>query len=84
MLKAAIEIREDVALAPLTTFGVGGPARYFAVAKSEDDVVKAVESTPGAIGVIDVYNITSGVKVVKIDEKQRGHGDFQPRSGAGW
>jgi phosphate transport system substrate-binding protein len=37
---------------------------------SDQDVVKAVESTPGAIGVIDVYNITSGVKVVKIDEKQ--------------
>src|SRR5580700_4442013 len=36
---------------------------------SDQDVVKAVESTPGAIGVIDVYNITSGVKVVKIDEK---------------
>jgi PBP superfamily domain len=37
---------------------------------SDQDVVKAVESTPGAIGIIDVYNITSGVKVVKIDEKQ--------------
>jgi phosphate transport system substrate-binding protein len=37
---------------------------------SDQDVVKAVESTPGAIGIIDVYNITSGVKVVKIDDKQ--------------
>jgi len=38
-----MEIREEVALAPLTTFGVGGAAKFFALAKSEADVVKAVE-----------------------------------------
>lgn len=37
-----MEIREEVPLAPLTTFGVGGAARFFAVAKSEEDVTKAV------------------------------------------
>jgi UDP-N-acetylmuramate dehydrogenase len=37
-----LEIREEVALAPLTTFGVGGAARFFAVARSEDDVAQAV------------------------------------------
>jgi ABC-type phosphate transport system substrate-binding protein len=37
---------------------------------SDQDVVKGVESTPGAIGIVDVYNITSGVKVIKIDDKQ--------------
>ena len=37
---------------------------------SDQDVVKAVAGNPGAIGVIDVYNITGDVKVVKIDEKQ--------------
>jgi len=37
-----LKIREEVELAPLTTFGVGGTARYFAVAKSEDDVLQAV------------------------------------------
>jgi len=36
-----LEIREDVALAPLTTFGVGGAARFFAVAKGEPDVAYA-------------------------------------------
>jgi UDP-N-acetylmuramate dehydrogenase len=35
-------IRENVALAPLTTFGVGGPARYFADACSVQDVREAV------------------------------------------
>ena len=36
-------IRERVALAPLTTLQVGGEARYFAEARSEDDVAAAVE-----------------------------------------
>jgi len=36
-------IRENVALAPLTTLGVGGPARYFAEARSEAEVIEAVE-----------------------------------------
>lgn len=35
-------ILENVLLAPLTTLGVGGPARYFCEAQSEDDVREAV------------------------------------------
>jgi UDP-N-acetylmuramate dehydrogenase len=34
-------IHENVALAPLTTLGVGGPARYFIDAASENDVIEA-------------------------------------------
>jgi UDP-N-acetylmuramate dehydrogenase len=37
-----MEIRENVPLAPLTTLQVGGPARYFAEARSEEDVREAV------------------------------------------
>jgi UDP-N-acetylmuramate dehydrogenase len=36
-------IRENVPLAPLTTLGVGGPARYFAEAKTEAEMLEAVE-----------------------------------------
>jgi UDP-N-acetylmuramate dehydrogenase len=36
-------IRENVALAPLTTLGVGGPARYFVEALTEVEVIEAVE-----------------------------------------
>ena len=36
-------IRENVPLAPLTTLAVGGPARYFAEAVAEAEVVEAVE-----------------------------------------
>jgi ABC-type phosphate transport system substrate-binding protein len=37
---------------------------------TDEDIVKAVETNPTAIGIVDVYNITSGVKVVRIDDKQ--------------
>ncbi len=37
---------------------------------TDADVVKAVAGNATAIGIVDVYNITSGVKVIKIDEKQ--------------
>ncbi len=36
-------LREQVPLAPLTTLGVGGPARYFAEARSESEVREAIE-----------------------------------------
>jgi UDP-N-acetylmuramate dehydrogenase len=36
-------ILENVALAPLTTFGIGGPARYYLDAFSEDDVYRGLE-----------------------------------------
>lgn len=38
-----LKIRENVELAPLTTLRVGGPARYFAVARNEDDIRFAIE-----------------------------------------
>jgi UDP-N-acetylmuramate dehydrogenase len=42
-----LKVQENVALGPLTTFGVGGAARWFAVAKTEEDVVDAVEWARG-------------------------------------
>jgi UDP-N-acetylmuramate dehydrogenase len=38
-----MEFRQHVSLAPFTTFEIGGPARWFAEATSEDDVEAAVE-----------------------------------------
>lgn len=38
-----MRIQKDRALAPFTTFGIGGPARWFVEAGSEADVVEAVE-----------------------------------------
>src|SRR5215469_9963702 len=41
-LKTPLKIQENIPLAPLTTLQVGGPARYFAHARSESDVVDAL------------------------------------------
>ncbi len=38
-----MHVEENKALAPYTTFGIGGPARWFAEAATEDDVAEAVE-----------------------------------------
>jgi UDP-N-acetylmuramate dehydrogenase len=37
-----LQIREEIPLAPLTTFGIGGPARYFAEARTEEEIWEAV------------------------------------------
>ena len=36
---------------------------------SDAELLKIVESTPGALGLVDVYSITSKVNVVKVDGK---------------
>ncbi len=38
-----MNIRENVLLAPYTTFHIGGPARYFVEAESDADIVEAVK-----------------------------------------
>jgi hypothetical protein len=39
------------------------------VANNDEDVIRKVESVPGAVGLVDVYSITGAVKVVKIGGK---------------
>lgn len=41
----------------------------FVFCDSDEALLKIVESTPGALGLVDVYSITSKVNVVKIDGK---------------
>jgi UDP-N-acetylmuramate dehydrogenase len=41
--EADLQIRENVLIAPYTTLGVGGPARYFATASSEEHVFQALD-----------------------------------------
>jgi hypothetical protein len=36
---------------------------------SEDEMLKAVASIPGAVGLVDVYSITDHVRVVRVDGK---------------
>lgn len=39
------------------------------VVESDDVVLTMVNENPGAIGIVNVYSITSQVKVLKVDEK---------------
>ena len=39
-----MQIQENIPLAPLTTFKVGGPARWFAEARTPEDVLQAVDT----------------------------------------
>jgi hypothetical protein len=42
---------------------------YFVIVNSDADVIRMVESLAGAVGLIDIYSITSGVNVVKLNGK---------------
>ena len=39
------------------------------IVESDEDLLRVVDSTPGAIGIVDVYAINSSVKVLRIDGK---------------
>jgi len=39
------------------------------IVNSEQEVLKSVSTIPGAIGLVDVYSLTSGVNVLKVDGK---------------
>ncbi len=39
------------------------------IVRSEDELLKSVESIPGAVGLVDVYSINGHVNVLKVDGK---------------
>jgi hypothetical protein len=39
------------------------------VVESDQDLLRTVEATPGAVGILDVYAINSAVKVLRLDGK---------------
>jgi hypothetical protein len=39
------------------------------IVDSDGDVLRTVEETPGAVGIVDVYAINSAVKVLRVDGK---------------
>ena len=61
-----IEILENVSLAPLTTLKVGGPARYFATAQSENDIVDAFEYAD--LHKLDVFVLGGGSNILVSDK----------------
>src|SRR5262249_47944416 len=39
------------------------------VVETDEELLRTVEATPGAVGIVDVYSINSSVKVLRIDGK---------------
>jgi hypothetical protein len=39
------------------------------VVESDEELLRTVEATPGAVGIVDVYAINSAVKVLRVDGK---------------
>ncbi len=39
------------------------------IVESDEELLRTVEATPGAVGIVDVYSINSSVKVLRIDGK---------------
>ena len=62
----AMLIREHIPLAPLTTLGVGGPARFFAEAGTEEEVREAVEFARSRE--LPLFVLGGGSNVVFADE----------------
>lgn len=65
----------------LKLFGAAGGDAKVAIAKlnesrtvvkiveGDEELLRAVEGTPGAVGIVDVYSINSSVKVLRVDGK---------------
>ena len=59
-------IQDNIPLAPLTTFNVGGPARYFVDAASEQDVLDAINVA--AAGKFPLFVLGGGSNIVVSDD----------------
>ncbi len=59
------KILENVALAPMTTLGIGGPARFFLNATTEDDVLMGLEFADSRG--IDVFILGGGSNLLVAD-----------------
>jgi len=65
-VSASLEIQENVALGPLTTLGIGGPARFFAEARDEQSVPAALAFA--AEGALPLFVLGGGSNVLVADE----------------
>lgn len=65
-MRTPLMIREIIPLAPLTTFGVGGAARYFVEVKSEDELREALAFAEERA--LPVFILGSGSNILVADE----------------
>lgn len=46
---------------------LNGPRPFIKIVDHDEDALRAVRATPGAVGIVDVYAIDSSVKVIRIN-----------------
>lgn len=63
-------VKENVLLKDCTTFKIGGPARYFFVAKSDEDLIKAAEIAKKLK--LPIFILAGGSKILVSDEGFKG------------
>jgi hypothetical protein len=39
------------------------------IVETDEELLRTVEATPGAVGIVDVYSINSAVRVLRVDGK---------------
>jgi UDP-N-acetylmuramate dehydrogenase len=64
------EVRRDVSLAPYTTFKIGGPAKYFFTARSEEELKKIIQEAKD--NQIPYFILGKGSNVLIADEGYKG------------
>ena len=47
---------------------LNGSRPFIKIVDHDEDVLRAVSATPGAVGIVDVYAIDSSVKVIRVDD----------------
>ena len=62
----SIEIRENVPLTPLTSFKIGGPARFFTEVSSEEEILEAVNYA-GENG-LEIFVMAGGSNILVSDD----------------
>lgn len=67
-MKTAIEKLYHMSPEELKTF-LAAHRQSVLIVGSEEELLKSVESIPGAVGLVDVYSINSRVNVLKVDGK---------------
>ena len=65
LLESLVGVKRDLPLAPLTTYKVGGPARFFLEAESEEQLAAALVALPDDM---ELFMLGRGSNVVISDE----------------
>ena len=70
-MRSAVQVLFGVSPAEMKGFlaSVNQSRTVIKIVDSDEDLLRTVLATPGAIGIVDVYAINSSVKVVRIDGK---------------